>query len=151
MTEKIDVKDRIRWCVSGCCLITHPPQMRIARVECRWRVLGFGHVVHDCLERLAYEQGYRVSGLCGELGLCERYFRDMFQRDVGLTPKEWLDWERMVVARRLLVCGVDPLAVSDQLGFSHPNSFRRAFREAHGIPPMRFLDLRREMHVGFDI
>lgn len=125
--------------------------MRIARVEYRWRVIAFGHVLHDCLERLAYEQGYRVSGLCGELGLCERYFREVFLRDVGLTPKEWLDWERMVAARRLLSFGVDPLVVSDQLGFSHPNSFRRAFREAYGIAPMRFLDLRREMSFGFDI
>lgn len=118
--------------------------MRIARVEHRWRVLGFGRVIHDCLERLAYEQGYRVSGLCVKLGLCERHFREVFLRDVGLTPKEWMDWERMVVARRLLARGADFLAVSDQLGFSHPNSFRRAFREVYGMAPLRFAEVRKE-------
>lgn len=74
--------------------------------------------------------------------MCERHFRDVFQRDVGLTPKEWLDWERMVVARRLLRWGLDPLDVSDQLGFSHPNSFRRAFRSAYGMAPAKFLESR---------
>lgn len=120
----------------------HPPLMRIARVEYRWRVLGFGHVIHDCLEKLAYEQGYRLGALCGELGLGERHFREVFLRDVGLTPKEWLDGERMVAARRLLLSGVDPVVISDQLGFSHPNSFRRAFRATYGVAPVRFLECR---------
>lgn len=116
--------------------------MRIARVECRWRVLGFGHVIHDCLEGLAYAQGYRVDGVCRELGLGPRHFREIFERDVGLTPKEWMDWERMVMARRLLVLGVDPLVVSDLLGFSHPNSFRRVFSEVYKITVSQFLEIR---------
>lgn len=112
--------------------------MRIVREHGRWRVLGFGHVIHDCMERLAYEQGYRFSRVCVELGFCERHFREVFLRDVGLTPSEWLNGERMVVARRLLACGVDPLEVSERLGFSHPNSFRRAFRAVYGVPPGGF-------------
>lgn len=120
-------------------LLFHPPLMRIAREEWRWRVLGFGHVVHDCLETLAYEQGYRVEGVCRELGLGPRYFREIFERDVGLTPKEWMAWERMVVARRLLCWGMDPMAVADQLGFSHANSFRREFGETYGVTVSTFV------------
>jgi AraC-like DNA-binding protein len=66
----------------------------------------------------------------------------VFQRDVGLTPKEWLDWERMVAARRMLMAGVDPVAVAERLGFSHPNSFRRAFRAVYGMAPLRFVESR---------
>lgn len=116
--------------------------MRIAREDWRWRVLGFGHVVHDCLETLAYEQGYRVDGVCRELGLGPRHFREIFSRDVGLTPKEWMDWERMVVARRMLTWGLDPLVVADRLGFSHANSFRREFCGTYGMSVSRYLDIR---------
>ena len=112
--------------------------MIIARSEYRWRVLAFGRVVHDCLERLAMQQGYRVGGVCDELGLHEAYFREIFLRDVGLTPRQWMQWERMVVARRMLMGGVDPLEVADALGFSDGNSFRRAFRAVYGVSPLRF-------------
>jgi AraC-like DNA-binding protein len=123
--------------------------MRIARVERRWRVLGFGHVVHDCLENLALVQGYRVNGICRELGLSESYLRELFLRDVGLGPKEWMQWERMVVARRMLVWGMEPGEVTERLGYAHPNSFRTAFRQFHGMCPSRFVDTRKEA-LGID-
>lgn len=116
--------------------------MRIIRSDQCWSVLAYGHVVHDCLESLALRHGYRVSAVCHALGLSESYLREMFMRDMGLTPKEWMQWERMVVARRMLVWGMDPLEVSDALGFTHPNSFRREFREVYGVPPLRYLENR---------
>jgi AraC-like DNA-binding protein len=116
--------------------------MKIARLDSRWCVLAFGRVVHDCLEDLALSQGYRVEGVCQELGMSSAYFREIFVRDVGLTPKEWMEWERMVVARRMLAWGLDPLDISDALGFSHPNSLRREFRDVHGVTVTRFLEIR---------
>jgi AraC-like DNA-binding protein len=83
--------------------------MRIARLDCRWRVLGFGHVVHDCLEELALMQ-----------------------------------WERMVVARLMLMRGMDAGEVTERLGFTHANSFRTAFRQFHGMAPQRFMETRFE-------
>jgi AraC-like DNA-binding protein len=53
-----------------------------------------------------------------------------------------MDWERMVVARRLLGSGWDSAVVSDRLGFSHPNSFRRAFSLTYGMSISRFLEIR---------
>lgn len=117
--------------------------MKIARFNFRWRVVAENHVVHECLESLALMQGYRVNAVCHELHLSEAYFREIFLRDVGLTPKDWMQWERMVVARRMLCWGRDPLDVSAALGFSHMNSFTREFRIIHGVPPARFLRLRR--------
>lgn len=83
-----------------------------------------------------------MKGVCRELGLGERYLREVFLRDVGLAPKDWLAWERMVVARRLLGWGMDPMAVADRLGFSHANSFRREFVETYGVTVSRFLEIR---------
>ncbi len=117
--------------------------MRIDRVGDSWRLVALGHVVHDCLEALALAEGYRVSGVCDRLGISQPHFREMFVRDVGLPPKVWMQWERMVVARRMLSWGLDPLEVSELLGFSHPNSFRREFREIYGIPPSKFLNGRK--------
>lgn len=121
--------------------VLHPP-VKIIRSDQCWCVLGVEHVVHDCLESLALRQGYRVGAVCQELGISESYFREIFMRDVGLTPKEWMQWERMVVARRMLIWGHDPLDVSEGLGFSHPNSFRREFQVVHGVSPWLFFKTR---------
>lgn len=116
--------------------------MRIIRADDRWRLLANETVVHGCLERLAFQQGYRVSGVCGVLGISEAHLRALFMRDVGLSPKDWMRWERMVVARRMLLWGTDAIVVAETLGFSHPNSFRREFREVHGVLPHYFLESR---------
>jgi AraC-like DNA-binding protein len=97
-----------------------------------------GHRTHDCLERLAHEQGYRVDGICEVLGVGERYAREVFLRDVGIPPKRWLGNLRMEVARKLLAEGADLARIHLQLGFSHPNSFRRAYRAVFGSDPGGF-------------
>jgi AraC-like DNA-binding protein len=117
--------------------------MRIARVGYRWRLVAVGHVVHDCLETLALAEGYRVGAVCERLGVSQPYFREMFVRDVGLPPKVWMQWERMVVARRMLSWGVEPEEISELLGFSQFSSFRREFREVYGVQPGDFVEMRR--------
>ena len=119
--------------------------MNISRSEHRWRVTAGGDVLHDCLEYLAYQQGYRVASVSQALGITEQHFRRIFQRDVGVPAKEWMKWERMVVARRMLAREMDPLEISDALGFAHANSFRREFRETYEVTVSRFLELRARM------
>ena len=121
--------------------------MRIERLDFRWRVVGFGRVVHDCLESLALEQGYRVCGVCDELGLSEGYFREIFLRDVGMTPKEWMRWERMVVARRMMSWEPCHRTIAERLGFADCNSFRREFRMVYGLAPMKFREMRLEVEA----
>jgi AraC family transcriptional regulator of adaptative response / DNA-3-methyladenine glycosylase II len=116
--------------------------MKIVRSDHRWRVVGFGFVISECLEGLALRRGYRVGAVCDELGVSERYVHEIFLRDLGLTPKEWMRWERMVVARRMLGWGLGPPAVADLLGFSDTNSFRREFRSVYGVSPMRYQENR---------
>lgn len=123
------------------CLSPHP-YVRIERSDDRWQLLGVGHVIHDSLESLALEEGYRVSALCDRVKICEAYFRELFLRDVGLTPKAWMRWERMVVARRLLCWELECEEIASRLGFADCNSFRREFRKVYGAPPREFFDVR---------
>ena len=74
--------------------------------------------------------------------LTESHLRMIFLRDLGLTPKDWMRWERMVVARRMLLWGHELLAISKALGFTHINSFKREFRLVYGVAPRVFLKIR---------
>ena len=92
-----------------------------------------------CLHQLAMRHGYRIDQLCSELGCSERYlYNSVFTRDIGLSPKVWMRWERMAVARRKLVGGKAADEVAVELGFSSPNNFRREFLMFHRIGPREF-------------
>jgi AraC family transcriptional regulator of adaptative response / DNA-3-methyladenine glycosylase II len=82
--------------------------------------------------------GYRVGELCAELRCSERYLRTVFLRDIGLSPKEWMRQERMVVARRMLDGGKEPAVVATDLGFASVNNFRREFQQVYGVSPGRW-------------
>lgn len=114
--------------------------MRIARTQDRWCVLGQGHVIHDCLEGLALDEGYRVAGMCDQIGISETYLRHLFLRDMGLGPLHWLQWERMVVARRLLCWELPCKEIAERLGFADCRSFRREFKRVYGMPPRQYFD-----------
>ena len=111
--------------------------VRIIRIRDSWSVVspslgGEG----CCLQRLAMRLGYRVGEVCAELRCSDRYLRTVFLRDVGISPKEWMCQERMVMARRLLEGGGAPWVVAVELGFASLNNFRREFREVHGVSPV---------------
>jgi AraC-like DNA-binding protein len=92
-----------------------------------------------CLERLAFEKSYRVADVCTALGGSHRRFYNIFMRDIGLPPKTWMQYERMVVARRMLEGGQSITEVTVGLGFFSIASFRRAFLKAHGVTPNAFV------------
>ncbi len=60
-------------------------------------------------------------------------------RDIGLPPKQWMNLERMVVARRKLAGGKTAREVASDLGFMSVESFRRRFYKVYRISPLRFV------------
>ncbi len=112
--------------------------MRLVRPEQSWHILLPSRGERLCLQRLALRCGYRICELCSELECSERYLYQVFSRDIGLPPKEWMRWERMVVASRKLVGGKSPEEVAKELGFASPNIFRREFLGVYRIPPLDF-------------
>lgn len=112
--------------------------MRLVRPEQSWHLLSPSLMGRLCLQRLALRCGYRIGEICDELGCTERYFYEVFTRDIGLAPKDWMRRERMVVARRMLTGGRTPDEVAACLGFSSPNNFRREFLAFYQVAPLRF-------------
>ena len=117
--------------------------VRFIRSNQTWQVVETIAGEHYCLERLAYQKHYRVSGVCGALGCSHRTLYATFMRDIGLPPKTWMNLERMVVARRKLEGGEIVSKVARDLGFLSIEAFRRKFVEVYRISPGRFVRNRR--------
>lgn len=125
------------------------PHMRFVRSSRGWIVSETRAAVADVLEAIALRQGFRVKGVCDELGVTEQHLRRLFQRDVGIAVRSWLHAERMVIARKRIRSGRCISDVAEELGFSHSNSFRRAFRETYGITATEYREQESRRSVSW--
>ncbi|HVJ44875.1 MAG TPA: AraC family transcriptional regulator [Luteolibacter sp.] len=118
--------------------------MQIIRGPSSWLILGVARTRHS-LEELAFRNGYRVEAICHEIGCGIRYFHFVFLRDIGLPPKRWMRYERMVVARRMLFGGRSPDEVAERVGFAGTNNFNREFTAIYRMTPRQFIELTRSL------
>jgi AraC-like DNA-binding protein len=83
-----------------------------------------------------------LSDIAGECGISLRYLHDLF-RDDGRTVREYLQGERLKVARGMLersAAGASTVTdVCLACGFSTPSQFSTAFRRAFGLSPRDLL------------
>lgn len=80
-----------------------------------------------------------VDDIAREVGLSRSRFFEQFRACLGVSPQQYLDWQRMALATRLLSQPQATVAdVSYQLGFSAPSHFARFFAQHMGLPPSDF-------------
>jgi transcriptional regulator GlxA family with amidase domain len=80
-----------------------------------------------------------VTALAARAGLSPRHFARVFHQEIGMTPAEYVESERIEVARRLLEHGHDaPKRVAERSGFHDVNNLRRAFVRKLGITPAEY-------------
>lgn len=116
--------------------------MRFVRYKQAWHAIETFSGITCCLEELAFKHGYNVACVCDALGCSERYLYAAFIRDIGLSPKTWMNLERMVVARRKLEGGKSIEETADDLGFKSVEGFGRAFYQMFRVSPVRYVRSR---------
>lgn len=77
-----------------------------------------------------------VRSLAEKAHLSETSLRELFHRELGVSPKKYLLDLRMEHAQSLLNAGYDSVAsVAEKTGFRDPKNFATAFRKKFGYPP----------------
>ncbi|MBG9390489.1 AraC family transcriptional regulator [Caenimonas aquaedulcis] len=80
-----------------------------------------------------------LDDIAREVGLSRSRFFEQFKNCLGVSPQQYLDWQRMALATRMLSQPGSTVAdVSFQLGFSAPSHFARFFSQHIGLPPSDF-------------
>lgn len=92
----------------------------------------------DAAMREMTRPGARLSGVADRLGVGERHLRNLFARDVGLSPKHYARISR--VRTVLELAGRKPWAeVADRAGFFDQAHMIGDFRSMMGVSPGAFL------------
>ncbi|TWD51732.1 transcriptional regulator FtrA [Pseudomonas sp. SJZ131] len=85
-------------------------------------------------ERL--HQPLEVRDLASEAAMSERTFLRRFTEASGLSPKTWLQHQRLARARELLEStNANTEQIAERCGYRSVESFRVAFRSVVGVPP----------------
>ncbi|KJK02592.1 transcriptional regulator [Pseudomonas sp. 21] len=86
--------------------------------------------------RQGLDRSISVGELASRVAMSERTFLRRFSEATGMTPKAWLQHERMARARELLEGSTDSVErIAEQCGFGTVESFRNAFRGSAGVAP----------------
>lgn len=97
-------------------------------------------VVHAIrIIRMSAAQNPNLDEIASRVGLSRSRFFEQFKNCIGASPQQYLDWERMALATRMLADPrVSVAEISDRLGFSAPSHFARFFSQHIGLPPSDF-------------
>lgn len=83
-------------------------------------------------------QGVALEALGDELGLSKFHVLRTFQKETGLSPRQWAMQLRTRRAQGLLRSGLGVAEVAHDLGFADQSHLNRHFRAAYGITPGRY-------------
>lgn len=82
--------------------------------------------------------------LARQCNVSEVYFRKLFTKIYGITPKQFIIDTRINRAKQLLTDGILKInAISESCGFSNPYHFCRLFKQKTGMAPTEFMKQNR--------
>ena len=89
--------------------------------------------------RTSIDEAWPVARMAKVAGMSERTLARRFHHETGSTPMHWLKGERLSRATELLERGAMPLSdVWEACGFGSAETFRREFRKALGVSPIKY-------------
>ena len=79
-----------------------------------------------------------VKDLCEALFMSQSTMLRLFRRHLGVSPYEYLDARRLVMARNYLSEGKSVTDAAALTGFTSTSVFIRLFRRRFGITPLKY-------------
>lgn len=92
------------------------------------------------IDHLAAKARFDVKVLAELCQLSVRQLERNFRNQLGRTPRDWLNEQRLTAAKRMLRSGDQVKKVASNLGFKQSSHFCRQFKLYHNMTPSEFLD-----------
>jgi AraC-like DNA-binding protein len=103
------------------------------------RLLWLRQGSEDDWHFLASTAEFDVHKLALLFGLSTRQMERLVHARFKLPPRDFLRRERMRAARALLPAADSIKEISFKLGYTHPTTFNRHFKQFYGVTPTQFL------------
>ncbi|MCH6257827.1 helix-turn-helix transcriptional regulator [Puniceicoccaceae bacterium K14] len=87
------------------------------------------------LPEIAAEAGYNVNKVAESFDITVRQLQRDFKKNLGRTPQDWLNEQRMIAAYQLLQESRSVKEVAFELGFKQVSHFCRKIKTTYGMTP----------------
>lgn len=98
--------------------------------------------------KLARECHFNEQLMAQRCMVSVRQLQRYFAEEMGRTPKAWINEQRMIAARKLLLEGWPVKAVAADLSYKQASHFCREFKRCYNLTPKDYIALHREKHRG---
>ncbi len=88
--------------------------------------------------RLNLSHKVSVAHLAGLACLSSSQFHELFKRQIGMTPHQYLVEQRLLAAKEMLEQGKSLVQITDLCGFSSQSALTHAFKQRFDITPARY-------------
>ncbi|MFN7139856.1 MAG: helix-turn-helix transcriptional regulator [Limisphaerales bacterium] len=88
---------------------------------------------------LARHARYNVQNLANSPDVSMRQIERYCREELGRSPQEWLNEQRIIAAKMLLLETESVKRVALDLGFKQVSHFCRQFKQAYGVTPSQYL------------
>lgn len=90
-----------------------------------------------------YMHNISVKSIAEQLNLDRSYFANVFKKDTGMSPSQYIISYRMKKALHLLNCEKYSVSIiATSVGYSDLFTFSRSFKKFYGIPPQKYKELQ---------
>jgi AraC family transcriptional regulator of adaptative response / DNA-3-methyladenine glycosylase II len=99
---------------------------------------GVNTTVHRAMRLLRQNKELNIQQIATKLGITARYFRQLFQQHLGLSPKQYQLFDKVLFAKRLLHESNLPIAhVAHASGFASARRLQHNFKKVTGFTPQQ--------------
>lgn len=99
----------------------------------------------------SYQTQIRVSEVASAVGISRNYLDEIFKKELGVSPKEFLMKFRIEKANALLASTFNPVnVIAAEVGYSDPMTFSKIYRTRMGMSPSQYRALRRRERASSD-
>ncbi len=92
--------------------------------------------------RMASLSDYNAHKLAELTGVTVRQLERYFYSDFHRSPQDWLNEQRMIAARYLLLEATSIKSVAIHLGFKTASHFSHVFKHCYDVSPSKYLEYR---------
>ncbi len=90
------------------------------------------------------EQWWNIEDMAHECNMSVNHLRNIFFKQTGMTPKNYVERLKMMRAAEQLCSNKDPIAeVANNFSYRDPYHFSRAFKRVMGLSPKQYRDKHR--------
>ena len=101
-----------------------------------WAWKGVNTTLERAMRLLHQDPELSLAGLTKKLGISDRYLRQLFQQKLGISPKQYQLYLRVLFAKQLLqqspLC-IEQIALAS--GFVSTSHFSNCFKDYFGLSP----------------